>query len=429
MISCIGNDPIVENYYTFTGETVSDYLKNKPEYSEFVTILKRAHMLDLLSTYGEYTCFAPTNEAIDSLLRERGLFSVDELPNASCDTIAKNHLIKGAFYTTDLQDGAIPATNYLDRYLIFSSDSTMRGGQVAVSYFINKKSEIIIRDDSVENGVVHTLNRIITPSNMFLPQLMAEDTTISIFVDAMELTGLDKKMEAYIDETYHVGPDSLNLKLIYNSAGERPADFPEKRKFGFTAFVEPNTVYRKKGIRTVDDLISKLRNKELKVWDPYNRYSYDDNYRDSTNVVYRFVAYHLLDRLGNYDDWTVTAVIRDAQAVYDYLDPQDFYETMCPFTMMKFQFAREGQLYINRRRVNEGANADRHASDPYSAAVRGVRVFQPSESGKRDQSALNGVYHYIDDLLIYDEKTADVLNTRIRMDATTLSPDFMNNVG
>ena len=430
-VSCVDNDPTVDSYYTFTGETVADYLKKREDkYSDYVKILDRAHLFDLLSTYGEYTCFAPTNEAFSKYLKTKNLSSVDDLTNAECDTIARTHLIKGAYFTTDLLDGALPNTNFLDRYLVFSSDSSTYNGAKTISYFINKTSELLIRDDSVANGVVHTLSNVVTPSNMFLPQLMAEDTTISIFVQALQLTGLDKKLEAYIDETYHVGADSTELRLTYTTGSStRPADFPAKRKFGFTAFVEQNKIYRRKGINNVNDLIKKLKSKELAIYDPYGKYKYDDKYTDSTNVLYRFVAYHLFDRLGNYDDWTVGSAIRNAQPIYDFLDPQDFYETMCPFTIMKFQYAREGELYINRRRVNEGAAADRNAADPYQAAVRGVRVFQPAEAGSVDQSALNGVYHYVDALLILDATAIDALNTRMRMDATTLSPDFTNNIG
>jgi hypothetical protein len=40
---------------------------------------------------------------------------------------------------------------------------------------------------------------------------------------------------------------------------------------------------------------------------------------------------------------------------------------------------------------------------------------------------LNGVYHYLDDILAYTTEVRDkVLNCRIRIDATVLSPDFMN---
>jgi hypothetical protein len=136
----------------------------------------------------------------------------------------------------------------------------------------------------------------------------------------------------------------------------------------------------------------------------------------------------LINRLGNYNQWNASATIRDNCAVYNFLDPQDFYETM-DHTILKFQTSRDGQLYLNRRRINEGAGAIRNASDPFQAAVRGVRVMTPTESGNKDQSALNGVYHYIDAPLIFDYNAADALNTRMRIDASTLSPDFLNNPG
>jgi len=433
-ISCVDNEPIVQGYYTFTGETVSSYLDNpKKDFSQFVKILKRANMFDQLSTYGEFSCFAPNNLAIDSFLLMRNRATVADLTDAECDTIAKTHLIQGLFYTTDMEEGAISATNYLDRYLMYSTAIKTVDGKTSIGYYINKTSEMVVRDDSVENGVVHALSKVLIPSNSYLPQLMLEDTTISIFTSLLYMTGLDKKMEIYEDKRYTIGSDSVILgnPIVTWADGPRDASYPEKRKFGFTAFVEPNSVYRSRGAKTAQQVIDKLISKSgsFAIVDPNGRYSYDANYQDSNNIVYRFVAYHLMDRLGNYNQWNVSATIRDGQAVYDLQDPQDFYETLCPYSIMKFQTTREGQLFINRRRINEGANAVRNAADPYQVAVRGTRVLSPTETGNIDQSALNGVYHYIDALLIYDYNTADALNTRFRIDASTLSPDFLNNPG
>lgn len=433
-MSCV-DDSIVQSYYTFSGQTVGSYLKDPGtdyNFSKFVRILERANMYDQLTTYGEYTCFAPTNSAIDTLLAQRHLNSVDDLSDAECDTISKTHLIQGLFYTTDLEAGAISGTNFLDRYLMYSTSSDTSNGSPKVAYFINKTAEMLVRDDSVQNGVVHTLDRVVTPSNRFIPQLILSDTTVSIFSSLLYLTGLDKKMEVYEDKRYTIGSDSIIIGSTVTTwpDGARPATYPEKRKYGFTAFVEPNYVYRNYGVRTAQDVIDKLISKSgaFNLYDPKGRYTYDTNFKDTNNVVYRFVAYHLMPCLGNYNQWNVTATIRDDCAMYDLLDPQDFYETMC-HTMMKFQTTREGQLYLNRRRVNEGAAAVRNAADPYQAAVRGVRVFSPTESGLTNQDALNGVYHYIDALLIYDNNTADALNTRMRIDASTLSPDFLNSPG
>ena len=83
------DDRISDSYYTFTGETVASYLKANEDYSRFVYVLERANLLDLLSTYGEFTCFAPTNAAIDSFLLTRSLGSVEELSKADCVTLAK----------------------------------------------------------------------------------------------------------------------------------------------------------------------------------------------------------------------------------------------------------------------------------------------------------------------------------------------------
>ena len=76
------DDLNTENYYTFTGEMMSDYITTRPQFSSFSTIVQRAELMDLLSTYGHYTCFAPDNKAVDAYLKQRGKSSLDELTDA-----------------------------------------------------------------------------------------------------------------------------------------------------------------------------------------------------------------------------------------------------------------------------------------------------------------------------------------------------------
>ena len=94
MTNC-SDEPDSEYFYTFTGEMMSDWLKSpdRPEYSEFAEIVQRAGLMDLLATYGHYTCFAPNNDAVDKFLKSRGLSSVSQLSDADCDTIARTHLV------------------------------------------------------------------------------------------------------------------------------------------------------------------------------------------------------------------------------------------------------------------------------------------------------------------------------------------------
>ncbi|MBQ1799532.1 MAG: fasciclin domain-containing protein, partial [Prevotella sp.] len=108
-ISCVDNDDdIPMNYYSSKKVTAAGFLtENIDQFSEFVGILKRTPYFSLLSTYGEYTLFAPNNEAISRYLKKMGYGSIDAIPTESCDTLARTHIIKkGAFFTTDISEGA-----------------------------------------------------------------------------------------------------------------------------------------------------------------------------------------------------------------------------------------------------------------------------------------------------------------------------------
>ena len=62
----------LSNRYTFTGETMADYLLNRSEkYSHMITLLKRAELFSLLNTYGQFTLFLPDNEAVEKYIQEQ----------------------------------------------------------------------------------------------------------------------------------------------------------------------------------------------------------------------------------------------------------------------------------------------------------------------------------------------------------------------
>ena len=51
-VSC-SDEPLAENYYTFTGEMVTDYLQNRSgEFSDFIAILQRSGMYGMMAATG-----------------------------------------------------------------------------------------------------------------------------------------------------------------------------------------------------------------------------------------------------------------------------------------------------------------------------------------------------------------------------------------
>ena len=190
------------NYYTFTGEMMSDYITSRPQFSHFATAVERAGLMDLLSTYGHYTCFAPDNSAFEAYLQKRGMASMDDLTDADCDTIARTHLVGNMYSTVEMADGTLHTSNMNRRYIQithgFDSDSN------AVVY-LNRAAYIYygMEDDSVENGIVHPINLVLENSNASVMDIMKKNPRISLFFEALERTGVADTLQILKDESYN----------------------------------------------------------------------------------------------------------------------------------------------------------------------------------------------------------------------------------
>lgn len=424
-LSCV-DEYAPGSFYTLTDDTVASYLEsNSDDFSSFIEVLKRAKVWGEMRTYGTYTCFAPTNEAFEIYLQEKNLSSTEELTDKQCDTIAWTHLLDHTYFTTDLVEGAFPSPNRLDRYLTFSADSdTLMGNKLF--YRVNKTARLLQRDDTVQNGVVQIVDRVIEPSTLTLPFLMKADTTISIFYAALVETGMADSLEDYTDELYRApGGDSTTIGVRYHTGNEwEYAIFPEKRYFKYSVFVEPNSVYRAAGIYNLED----LKRYAKQVYDesyPADAGKYDDDLTHRRNPLNRFVSYHLLEFYGQYNDWNVTNEEIVANFFRNESDIEDFFETMLPHSFLRICTplrANPNGIYINRKGSMQ--------NPPKAGTLeRGVRMLAPSESSNQ-QDALNGIYHYIDGILTYSYEVRNrILKTRIRYDCTTMSPDFVNSGG
>ena len=246
LTSCVDNDDDVpENMYTAQKMTAAQFLEANPEqFGDFISVLKRTPYFSLLTTYGRYTLFAPTNDAVESFAAKRGFGSVDGIPQELCDTIARTHIIKeGAFFTSDVVEGTLPQLNMLDAFIVWSTDSDVVNDN-RVIYYVNKNTRMVEYNDSVTNGVVHVVDNIITASNDFLPDKMEEDPSLKLFCEALRLTGMADSLTRYMDESYSCGDDS-----VYNGTRERCTNGGDlymtckcvgTRYYKFTALVVPD---------------------------------------------------------------------------------------------------------------------------------------------------------------------------------------------
>ena len=426
------------NRYTFTGETVADFMLNRSDkYSHMITLLKRANLFGLLATYGQYTLFLPDNEGVEKYIQEQdsiyqtskdshkvkwtGITSpyFEDISDSMANVIARNHLVEGYYNTVTFEDGALPCWNFYNRYLGISYESNPKG------YFvkINNSAAIIDRDNSVENGVIHIVDKIVEETNNTLPEQIGEYKFFTLFNAALEATCFCDSLTLFIDDNF-IPLDEIILAS---------KDTPQQKYYKYTGFIEPDEVFNKYGIYTLDDLkafAQKWYGNEDK-----------DNYRSPKNALNKFVTYHFVPRELAYND----VVFHNIRYTTKYsgrfdserlmvpgFDRYDYFETMQGRLMKVIKplsTIHGSNIYINFSKRELPSNINMHPHINVRIIPLTEFVHSNEMYAKFDQMASNGIIHPIDKILIYneDEMVGNILNERIRIDVASLLPELSSN--
>ncbi|MBO7578659.1 MAG: fasciclin domain-containing protein [Prevotella sp.] len=436
LLTSCSDEPDSEYFYTFTGEMMSDWLTSpdRPQYSEFAEIVERAGLMDLLATYGHYTCFAPSNEAVDKFLQGRGLSSVSQLSDADCDTIARTHLISNMYTTFDMIGHKLPSVNMLNRYLATDPGFDNDSNAVIVLEGL-AKIKFDMKDDSVENGVMQPIDAVIEKSNSYITDLMRENPKISTFYNALLATGVINDVMLVEDENYN----PKEYEPYYTGSGDTYTDsyrydVPPTKKYGYTFFIEPDELLESKyGIQKGD--LRALYDLACSIYDEV--YPQDvsapghsfENLTDSVNPLRRFIQYHILNKIAaGVDDLTPMEVTNKANfegAIgidETRINPCDWHHTLLPHRMIKVDKvtvskylggSKRNQRYINRR-------------NDAKFNFLGQRIEPNDDEYKHD--GINGHYFYVDDIVAFNKDVQDkIQNVRIRMDFNTVFPEFISN--
>ncbi len=415
------DDPDESNYYTFTGQMMSEYLYSHPDYSQFTALVERAGMMKLLATYGAFTCFVPTDQAIRNYLTKKGLNTIQELTDADCDTLVRTHLVDNMYTTADMEDGVLSTANMNRRYIEVSHGLDEQGNAVV---FLNGTSHIIfaLQDDSVQNGFVQPISEVLESSNRMILDVMKQNPNLKVYTDAFTQAGFTETFYAYRDETWD--PTAYPRIRYVSHVNKETATVPDEKRIGFTVFLPTDSVLKERyGITTVKGLYDKA----CEIYDVIYPEDENEAYHDfahithEKNPLHRFLAYHVLTR--DVKGWNYLTPYKDIGILTTVMNPVDWYETMLPHTMMKLERltvrkyaggSEIGQRYINRRYDD--------SFQEYGTMIR------PTVEKEYKQDALNGRYFYVDDILAFNETTRDVvLNDLMRMDFSTIFPELMTN--
>jgi uncharacterized surface protein with fasciclin (FAS1) repeats len=394
-------EDVGDKYRTYEQEQIASFLEKDPgTYSLFTSVLKASGMWDLLNTYGTYTCFAPTNTAMETYFRENGL-TLETLTDSVIREISFQHLLPIVLESQDFPEGAVPTANYNERFLYIN---TVQGSKNIV---INDKSPILILDQVVHNGVVHTLGRVLENSKVQIPEVLIEEGNYALFCEAMTITGMGDSLRLMKDDTYE-------QPVIPNDKDGNARVAPQFRKYGYTIFVESDETLANTFTKTGKPLTSleALREYAAEVYDEVypEDAQYFNDLTDRRNSLNRFVSYHLLDRQLASNEF-ITAGMEwysiSTTVLYEYI------ETMCPNTLIEVRnHGIKSNIALNWRTKNTSDPSDDDA----------IYII------KSDIKSENGVAHEIDRVLVYDKTMeTDVLNKRLRMEIASFFPELSTN--
>lgn len=245
--------------------SIDDYLvSHEAEYSSFLKILQVSGLDKTLSGYNpggvtggvNYTLFLPDNKAVDDFINSSNgeYASLDALlqDSAFCVALAKYHILNQGMLTIDFPFGTFSqptlSNDLLNVNFDVQPDTTF--------YKINNEAKVIKANIETSNGYIQVIGTMLKPITLNSYGWLKKNPGYTIFTAALEATGTDL---------------IINVDMKLKDQTLKP----------FTMLVEPDSVYNKANINSLDDLI--------KLISPTR-----SDYTIPTNPLNAFVNYHLL---------------------------------------------------------------------------------------------------------------------------------------
>ena len=458
-VSCTNDDIPSDSYYTFTGQTIDDYLEGNADFSIYAEFIRNARTDDdgsslssLLNSYGYYTCFAPDNEAMTDYLATLECASFAEMQekygsqaaqghgyegktkaDSIIDVVAKMHVVSsneaGVAYESKDFSEKLGDLNLLNRVIYISMADD--GG-----YVVNSQAHITERDIECHNGFVHRLDSVVQPSTMKLQEFFAANPRYTIFGRLLVATDLEDRINT-VPEDYDYVPDQTDYSDTKGGDDAHDPTVPQKKYFGYTVFVEPDEVYTEKipaiaSATTLEDTLAAVR---AYAFDWFSsQYDSDskefaegntEDWGDPKNYFNRFVAYHVVNKKIDHDDFSRYRV----GLITAYNRLYEFYESLAPNQLIEVSAGANGHAWVG----GIDPDPDRvvlnpsHQNEEYFNEERDWRrptVDGPIITGKQ-LTTENGFFHEISDMLVYPRKEFQTI--RFRHDIWTIFDEVMSN--
>lgn len=462
-----------EAYSIKTEQTITDYLTDTEDLSLIKSLfdeVKLGHatnasvLTSVLSARGNYTVFAPNNDAVLAYMKElTGLESptISDLTDEQKEQIALNCIIdngsSNAYEMADFpSDGSTFTTSNLkDRRLSCEQDENS-------DYIINGDSKVITSNVELSNGMLHIVDHVISPSTKSVAELIQHADNMHIMGKLLTVTSWADSLTVKTSEEEEYENDNVAYAGTTKLFTSHNFDYMEKRAVGYTAFVETDDVFNADWgidapvydeasgeITNWSTILSQLESKcEALMVDASEPELYaamqaaHGDYTNPNNAVNQFVAYHLLDggmatdefvQHYNEYDYDYGADMKNPQTTTYSVNVWEYFPTKgTPSGLLKITQLPDGDhdFYLNRiSTYNDGIKGDyKETGFTPNTPENGLNIKVNALNGDNDNNALNGFYFPIDHVLVYSPAARQALGSeRLRIDACIMAPELYSN--
>lgn len=468
MVQGCTEDIDMSDRYTFQTENIAGYLESHSDYSEYYRLLgevaisprSSSTVQQMMSARGNYTVFAPTNEAIQEYLDELcekkiiaepswDAFKTEEDKDSIRKVIVYNSIMDAKndnsfvymtsgfpkdneeFGISNMYDRKLTVVEGPNATFYINGTKDNKTGEVLSGCLVDKKNCDIL----ASNGYIHQVHSVVAPSNETVADWLknfidSEEGGFVVMAKLIFACNLQKELSQEKDEVYeaaYLREEIEDLKL--HSSFKKAGYMPEHRKYGFTIFAETDDFWT----QTLGKEAKDITVEDIKNWvisqNFYPNAKDNGKYNDPDNVLNQFVTYHILpvripvDKLVihyNEKGYTYGSTLSPTVATWE------LYTTMGQRRLMKIyeggQGAPEG-IFLNRFPNLDNDRSGTYHEKGCDMDKEGILVNTIDA-----KSVVNGYIYPIDKVLAYSGETRNNFQKqRLRFDVAGIFPEFMNN--
>jgi transforming growth factor-beta-induced protein len=165
-----------------TDQTVAEYASSDSNFSILVQALAKADLVNVLNGTGNFTVFAPTNDAFNALFAKLGVNGIADLSTETLKPILLYHVLGEEKKSSAL------ATGYYNTLSPAQGSSGSMYISTSMGVYLNKDTKVTIANVDVKNGVIHAIDKVLLPPTVVDQAI--NNSNFSILVQAVVKAGL-----------------------------------------------------------------------------------------------------------------------------------------------------------------------------------------------------------------------------------------------